>query len=356
MKITRRNLHKLYKIIKNTRINKDSIRFLRNLIKIRSGKFKKDSGRDIPHPTTLMLELTNKCNLHCVTCPREYDFGRQMEIGNMETELAKKIVDSAYPYLQTIGLTGMGETLFAPNLMDVARYIKSLKKNILIFISTNANIPDFIGRITPVLPYIDTVQISTDGIGEGYERVRKGASFRMLEENLKKLVPLAKSNDVDLMFNMVITKLNYMQMGEVVEYAQRMGVRYVNFTYFNLVSVTGISEEYYSFFKSEEFNIALKQAKQSALKCKDVEVTGLDFLGNPGIRKCPLMWGHFQINHDGEVPPCCAKPFSKEYSFGNVGIRPLMEVLNGKKAKAFRESWIKGVPNSFCRRCHFVNL
>jgi MoaA/NifB/PqqE/SkfB family radical SAM enzyme len=57
-----------------------------------------------------MLELTNHCNLACTTCPREYDYGKEMEPGTMTVENAKAVIDQIWPYLDSIGLTGMGET------------------------------------------------------------------------------------------------------------------------------------------------------------------------------------------------------------------------------------------------------
>lgn len=353
--VSNRKFKLIGKILKNTRLNWSLFKFAANLARHKLSLFKKSADRIIPYPTTMMLELTNKCNLHCITCPREYDYGREMHIGNMDTLLAKKVIDEALPCIQSIGLTGMGETLFAGNLLEIAKYIKSKKKGVITFISTNANIPDFIKRVRPVIPYIDTIQISTDGIGGVYESVRHHAKFESLKQNIEELVPIVRGK-ADIMFNMVLTKLNYTDMSNLIEFAHSMGVRYVNFTHFNLASVTDIDTSYYEFFRSEQFKNKLEEAKATAQKYPDVEVTGLDFQGNPGIRKCPLMWNHFQINHDGEVPPCCAKPFPKQYSFGNVSNASLFEVINSKKARAFRQQWINNKANKFCSKCHFVHL
>lgn len=356
MKMTKRKLGKLFYIIRQTKLNQSTFKFVGNLVRRFAGGFRRDARKAIPYPTTLMLELTNKCNLHCVTCPREYDYGKVMRLGNMDKALAFKIIDECYPYLQSIGLTGMGETLFAPVLQEVAAYIKAKKPSIVIFISTNANIPDFIEKITPVLPFIDTVQISTDGVNDIYETIRHGASFALLASNIAALAPLAAAHNVDMMFNMVLTELNYRAMPQVVEFAAENGIRFVNFTYFNLASVTDIPLEYYRFFASDDFKRMLAETEAMARKYPEIEVTGLDFPGHPGIRKCPLVWNHFQINYDGEVPPCCAKPFSKEYSFGNVSDKPVMAVLNSAKAKEFRRCWVENRPHEFCRKCHFLHL
>jgi len=271
-------------------------------------------------------------------------------------ELRKKIIDEVYPYLQSIGLTGMGETLFAKDLVKTARYIKEKKNTIVIFISTNANIHDFIERIEPVLPWIDTVQISIDGIDELYEKMRPGASFSLLESNIKQLVPLARKYNVDIMFNMVLTKLNHHHMVKVLEFAHEMGVEYVNYNYFNLASVTDVGVDYYGFFMTEEFKQSLDQLQKLHKRYKKIEISGLDNHMNTGATSCPLLLNHFQVNYDGEIPPCCAKPFSREYSYGNAGDLPLIDVINSEKAKTFRRAWFKGRPHKFCEKCQYTSL
>ncbi len=46
----------------------------------------------VAHPSTIMLEVTNHCNLHCITCPREYAYGKAMDKGNVDLSLLKKMV------------------------------------------------------------------------------------------------------------------------------------------------------------------------------------------------------------------------------------------------------------------------
>ena len=71
-----------------------------------------------------MIELGNVCNLHCNICPREYEYGKRMDIGFMPLDNAKNIQDQMIPYLDSIGLTGLGETMMYPHLLDVLKHIK----------------------------------------------------------------------------------------------------------------------------------------------------------------------------------------------------------------------------------------
>lgn len=306
----------------------------------------------LPYPTTLMLELTNKCNLRCTMCPREHQYGKEMSIGNMDTALAKKVIDECYPYLQSIGLTGLGETLFAPNLIEIASYVKSRKKSIVIFISSNANIPDFMARVTEVLPLIDTLQISIDGVGETYDAIRLGGTFGNLESNLTKLMPKALEYGVDVMFNMVISKENYESMPDVIDFAARSGVKFVNFNYINLASMPEQDMGYYDFFTTKEFTAARTETLKKIASYPSIEVTGLDELAPAAETICPLVYNSFQINHDGEVPPCCAKPFSKLLSFGNAKESTINAIINSPTAKKFQRAWQNGAVPGFCKHCN----
>ena len=123
----KRKLHKVFQIACRTRINYDLVRYLRNKV----GKYKlhRAQATEVAYPSCIMLELTNHCNLQCATCPRQYAYGKNMDKGYMSLENAKKIVDEIYPYLDSIGLTGLGETMLYPHLTEIASYIKSKKKN-----------------------------------------------------------------------------------------------------------------------------------------------------------------------------------------------------------------------------------
>ena len=56
------------------------------------------------------------------------------------------------------------------------------------------------------------------------------------------------------------------------------------------------------------------------------------------------------------MTPCCAKPFPKELNFGNVFETSLMQCLNSKEYRQFREMWYKNETPEFCKKCHVVDL
>ena len=324
--------------------------------KARHFYYKLTKSAKVAYPATVMIELSSHCNLHCTTCPREYDYGKSMFKGYMPIENAKKIIDELWPYLDSIGLTGMGETLLYKDLEEVVDYIKSKNSGIIISLSTNAMIPDFIEKVRPLIGKVDTIQVSIDGMGEVYESIRLNAHFATLDNNIRSLTQIFAETDTVFMLNMVVTIENYMQMADIVTYAAYMGIQYVNFTLFNLAAVTNESVRYYDFYHTSPFIEAFKKLDLKKIETKSVKVTHWDFSSKNEFRKCLLPWTHFPICSDGYIPPCCAKPFPKELNFGNVFENGVMPILNSKSFLDFRQLWYKNRTPLFCEKCHYVEL
>lgn len=318
--------------------------------------YKATKSKKVAYPSTIMLELTNHCNLACTTCPREYAFGKQMDKGNMNLEEAKKIVDEAWPYLDSIGLTGMGETFIYKNLREMVDYIKAKNKGIVISISTNAVLPNFMDRVVDVLGKIDTIQVSIDGMDDVYDKIRLKSDFKILDKNLRALAKKAKATQTDIMLNMVVTKENYTHMSQLVTYAKEIGVKYLDFSLFNLASVTDIDRSYYQFYKSPEFLQALDELEATIKETPEVLVTERNFKTGNSFQKCHFPWSYFYVSWDGYVPPCCAKPFPKELNFGKVFGNKLIDVLNSESYKSFRTMWFNNTPPKFCDKCNFIDV
>ena len=352
--MNQRKFKKLLKRISNLPTNK--FLFLYGINKIKHFYYKLTKSTKVAYPSTIMLELTNHCNLACTICPRVYDYGKNMDKGIMTVEQAKKIIDEVVPYLDSIGLTGMGETFLYNHLEEIINYLKNKNKGVIITLSTNAVVPDFIKKVSPLINKVDTIQISIDGINEVYESIRINSNFNLLDNNLKQLVELSKNSTTDLMLNMVVTKENYIHIPDLVKYASKTGIRYLDFTLLNLASVTDIDRDYYKFYSSGEFLSVLRELDDIAKQFPEVLITNRNFKTENSFQKCPFPWTHFYICCNGLVTPCCAKPFPKEYNFGNVLEKGVMSVLNSDKFRDFRTLWLKNEAPRFCNKCHFLDI
>ncbi|MDR3653993.1 MAG: radical SAM protein [Paludibacter sp.] len=302
-----------------------------------------------------MLELTNHCNLACTTCPREYNYGKAMDKGNMTVQHAKAIIDEVWPYLDSIGLTGMGETFLYKDIEEIVDYVKQKNKGIIISVSTNAVLPDFIQKVSKIIGKIDTIQISIDGLESVYESIRHNASFETLDKNIHQLANICQGTTTTLMLNMVLTKENYFQMAELAKYADKTGIKYLDFSQLNLAAVTDIETSYYKFYHSKEFLNAIEELEKIIEASLNVTIT-YNFKTDTGFQKCPFPWSHFYVCWDGFIAPCCAKPFPKELNFGNVFNEKLIDILNSEDYQNFRERWFNNETPEFCKKCHFTSI
>ena len=353
-KLNKRRLRKIYHRLRKLPGGINFFRYSWN--KFRGFILKTTGSTKVPHPSSIMLEVTNHCNLACITCPREYAFGHAMAKGTIDLDKMKKVVDEVGPYIDSIGLTGLGETLLYKKLEEILAYIKGKNRGIQTFISTNAHVPGAEKYVEKLAPYLDTVQISIDGIGETYEKVRLKSDYSFFFEMVRKLVKVCKETNVSVMFNFVAVKENYRQMKDVVRLASEFGVAFVNITPVNVGSITSVDPGYYELFYGEDFKKELKQAFDMSKEAGNVELSIWDVRKKNEFKKCHLPWNHFYISWDGYMTPCCAKPFPKELNFGNVFETSLMECLNSKEYRQFRAMWYKNETPDFCKKCHVIDL
>jgi radical SAM protein with 4Fe4S-binding SPASM domain len=350
--MTKRRFKKLLRRAIHLPRGMDLFRYTSN--KINSYYFQVTKSLKVAYPSTIMLEVTNHCNLKCITCPREYLFGEQMNKGHMNFDKLKKVVDEAYPYIDSIGLTGLGETFLYKDLVNAVNYIKSKSKGIIVSCSINAHLKTSVDIAAQLVNKIDTIQISMDGIGDTYNKVRLGGDFDFFHSNLKKISKLTANTHTDVMLNVVIVKENYHQMSDIIEFARNLNIQYINMIPINLVAKTDEDVSYYDLFFSEEFINELTAAKQTARKYKEMEFIYSDISKGGGFSTCKYPGNYFYISWDGLLPPCCAKPFPKEMNLGNVFENGLKCSLNSKEFQNFRKLWYKNETPDFCKKCSVV--
>ena len=86
-------------------------------------------------PVCLYLEVTNRCNLLCTTCPRTYE---ELEPpADMSWDLFASIVDQV-PDLARAVLHGVGEPMLVANLPRMVRYLKD--RSAYVLFNTNGTV------------------------------------------------------------------------------------------------------------------------------------------------------------------------------------------------------------------------
>ena len=177
-----------------------------------------------------------------------------------------------------------------------------------------------------------------------------------MDKNLRILSEITRNTSTDVMLNMVVTKENYKHMPLLIKYSKELKIKYMDFTLFNLASVTDIEQSYYTFYQSVVFQKTIEELEKAIQNTPEVLVTERNFKTDNSFQKCPFPWTHFYICWDGFVPPCCAKPFPKELHFGNVLNSKVIDILNSNRYKEFRTQWFRNIPPVFCTKCHFIDI
>ncbi len=352
--MTKRKFKKAIKRLGHLPGGLNLLKYLAN--KLNAFRLKIVRSTKVAYPSAIMIEGTNLCNLRCITCPREYEYGANMNKGNMDITKLKQIVDEIYPYIDSIGLTGLGETFLYKELVGAVEYIRAKSLGIIISTSINAHLKKSPEIARSLVGLIDTIQVSIDGIGEVYNKVRIGGDYTFFLDNLKEIVLAASETDTDVMLNMVLVKENYHQMTQMVELAHDLGIRYLSMTTINLSAVTGLPRDYYNLFFTEDYLDELSKAVAYAKRLPDLEFIHPNPEAPVGFNQCGFPWGHFYITWDGYIPPCCAKPFPLEKSFGSVIEKPLLDALNSVEFRKFRELWFNNETPEYCEQCHQIDL
>ena len=139
----------------------------------------------LSNPISLQIEPTTKCNLRCRMCLSPFWDRKGME---MSFTNFKKIIDQ-FPLLVTINLQGIGEPLLNKDIFKMIEYCKS-KKMIVLFTSNGTLINEKVAE--KFVDYgLDYVIISMDGaVPETFEKIRIGANFNHVIENVKNLIAI----------------------------------------------------------------------------------------------------------------------------------------------------------------------
>jgi len=303
-------------------------------------------------PVTAQIEPTSVCNLKCEMCVRE-KIG--VPIGTMKFEDFKKILDKL-DCLFKIHLSGQGEPFLNPDIFKMIRYAN--KRGILVNTTTNGSVltKKIIDEICGV--EIGEISISLDSTNkETYEKIRKGANFEKVTENVKNLTSELKrrKRGTIVSFAIVILKENFEEIPDFAKLAYKAGVKKIIFqTVQNKVDYV---DKYNKKIKTqtvadfiEKIKSKIEEAKELGKKYKILVVFDEGKAGGG----CIWPWRGIYITWNGYVTPCCKILDYRKPIMGNILQEDFWKIWNGKNYRMFRELLKKRMPPAPCRGCGMV--
>ncbi len=276
-------------------------------------------------PFILHIEPTNYCNLRCPNCKTGTGMNTQ-EKGNLKFEDFKKVIDDLKDKLILVRLDGVGESLLNKDFIKMVRYASDCK--IITSVSTN-----FVSLGKPEIDELvdsglDYLIISLDGATkEVYEKIRVGAKFEKIIENIKYLVEAKnkrkqKTPFIETQF-ILFKDQNAEELQPVKDLSLSLGVD-------RLLVKTGNND-------------------LSRLNVADISE----------VKGCYWLYYVPNVDWQGNLKVCCISGLASSFSFGNIIQNNAKEEWNNESMRGIRKLFaqrddavIQNLKGCLCLRCY----
>jgi len=323
-------------------------------------------------PKVVFIEVTNRCNLLCETCPRTY-FQREplksLSLGEFIS------IAEQFPQMQRALLHGIGEPLLNRELEEVIRYLKG--RDIEVIINSNGTLLTQNWQEKLVESGLDQYRCSIDGAtDETYARIRGANLLPKLRKGLEGLVKTKERLGAvtpSISIWCVATRENLQELPDLLRLAADLGVPEVymqRLVYFARESDRqfGLARDDLAIFGKED------EAEERVIQeCTQLSAElGIDFMAS-GARDpvsslaaarpadfapwqaCMRPWTTAYVTANGNCLPCCISPFATDdyesLILGNLFERPFREIWNEPLYQKFRTDLLSEHPNQACASC-----
>ena len=282
-------------------------------------------------PDSLIVEPVGACNLKCRSCITGVgELKRQTR--RLDPQRFRGLMDQIGPYLRWLDISGYGEPLLHPQILDMIRYAKD-KGIPVVQIDTNANVPWRVDQLRAfVRSGVDNVIISLDGLTqEVYVQNRVGGDIELVKRFIRELLEakrLEGSLKPVIVVQMILMRQNEHQVEAFKQAAKDMGADNYRLKHFWLNRPIG----------AQELNTLLPVAEEH----RDFAVQDDRIINKrpPNINYCRLLWDEMFVASDGTVMPCCFDP-NATLNMGNVLQEPSPgRVWNGQKYRRLRRQMV----------------
>ncbi len=288
-----------------------------------------------------MLELTTKCNLNCTYCFRKFLSSR--EITEIDLDIARAIIKKASKSgVKRIVLSGWGEPLTHPDILEVISAIKSSGMEVLL--NTNGVLLEEYVRDIHRLR-VDSLVVSIDSASdEIYSKLRLGGDLYKIVHALQELRELRIRGPYtpDLHIHFTVTKLNYACLTDVIKLAKDVGASHVVVS--NVIPLSSDIEESLACYRDPSCTSSIEEVSYEAARLSllyGISVLLPKFTTSVSERSCPFITKRAAfVRVDGLVTPCIY--YSRRWSVTMNNItRELYPVVFGDlRTDELSEIWL----------------
>jgi MoaA/NifB/PqqE/SkfB family radical SAM enzyme len=319
-------------------------------------------------PVCLYLEVTNRCNLLCTTCPRTYE---ELEPpADMNWELFTSIVDQS-PDLARAVLHGVGEPMLVANLPKMVRYLKD--RGVYVLFNTNGTVLSERNGRALIDASLDELRVSLDASNrESFKAIRGRDYFNRIIRNVRAFRELQeREGHAKPRVSVWLTGLKETveELPAFVQVAAEAGVREVylqRLVFFDEAAI-GKAQPDQTLFEhlTTEEAAHLNQAEALA-RALGITFNASGAASEPGLSLkasddgspwslCRRPWSLMYFTANGRALPCCIAPFSQHgynnYTLGHAGKQSLQDIWNGPAYREFRAALLSDKPPKACANC-----
>lgn len=328
-------------------------------------------------PKQLYIEVTNRCNSLCKSCPLTYDHYLPWEPKHhLSWDEFRRIVDQV-PVIERAVLHGIGEPLLNPDLPRMIAYLKERGANVLF--NTNAVLLDEARGDAVVAAGLDELRISLDAITPDlYAELRGIDKLPRVLDNLcaymrrRRERASVEMRQPQVSFWFVGMRENLHELPAIVRFAIELGVPEVHLQRLVYFGDGAKLDDEVTAVQTQSLHATLEQQQESVIhECESLAQNhGLKFTasgattpgeslamkGNTPWQGCFRAWTLMYITATGNALPCCIAPFAttdyKQIMLGNVLQQPLEQVWNGPQYQSLRHSVLSDAPAPWpCQHC-----
>jgi MoaA/NifB/PqqE/SkfB family radical SAM enzyme len=307
-------------------------------------------------PVCLYLEVTNRCNLLCTTCPRTYE---ELEPpADMSWDLFALIVDQVPDLARAV-------------LHRMVGYLKD--RSAYVLFNTNGTVLSERHGRALIDAGLDELRVSLDASNrESFKAIRGRDYFGRIIRNVRAFRELQeREGHTTPRVSVWLTGLRETveQLPAFVQVAAEIGVKevYLQRLVFFAESAIGKAQPDQALFErlTQEEAAYLKQAEDLA-RSLGVTFSASGAATEPGLSLkgsgdgspwalCRRPWSLMYFTANGRALPCCIAPFSQHgydnYTLGHAGQQSLRDIWNGPAYRDFRAALLSDKPPKSCANC-----
>ena len=323
-------------------------------------------------PKVVFIEVTNRCNLLCQTCPRTY-FQREPLMSLSVDEFIG--IAEQFPQMQRALLHGIGEPMLNKDLPEIIKYLK--RRDVEVIINSNGTLLTPQWQENLIESGLDQYRCSIDGAkDETYARIRGANLLPKLRRGLGGLIKTkerlgAKSPAISIWC--VATKENLEELPDLLRLAADLGVPEVYMQ--RMVFFAKEPEKQFGMAVDQKAIFGKEENEEDTIieECTQLSQTlGIKFLSSGGRdpisslaaarpsdfspwQACMRPWTTAYVTANGNCLPCCISPFAtNDYNsliLGNLFERPFNEIWNDTLYQKFRSDLMSETPHQACSSC-----